>query len=92
MFSLWFYNEKGLFNAQTDCLSLRKIPQLKQYQFCILDAFALTNEFHSHLLMRANSDGDVHPYLIFVIFFFTLAKFLENKIYTEKRKFLALNL
>ena len=31
------------------------------------------------------------PYLIFVIFF-TLAKFLENKIYTEKRQFFALNL
>ena len=30
-------------------------------------------------------------YLIFVIFF-TLAKFLENKIYTEKRQFFALNL
>ena len=33
----------------------------------------------------------VPPYLIFVIFF-TLAKFLENKIYTEKRQFFALNL
>ena len=32
-----------------------------------------------------------HSYLIFVIFF-TWAKFLENKIYTEKRQFLALNL
>ena len=32
-----------------------------------------------------------NTYLIFVIFF-TLAKFLENKIYTEKRKFFALNL
>ena len=32
-----------------------------------------------------------YPYLIFVIFF-TLAKFLENKIYTEKRQFFALNL
>ena len=31
------------------------------------------------------------PYLIFVIFF-TRARFLENKIYTEKRKFFALNL
>ena len=31
------------------------------------------------------------PYLIFVIFF-TLAKFLESKIYTEKRQFYALNL
>ena len=30
-------------------------------------------------------------YLIFVIFF-TLAKFLENKIHTEKRQFFALNL
>ena len=34
---------------------------------------------------------DLWPYLIFVIFF-TLAKFLENKIYTEKRQFFALNL
>ena len=33
----------------------------------------------------------VQPYLIFVIFF-TRAKFLENKIYTEKRQFFALNL
>ena len=31
------------------------------------------------------------PYLIFV-FFFTLAKFLENKINTKKRQFFALNL
>ena len=30
-------------------------------------------------------------YLIFVIFF-TRAKFLENKIYTEKRQFFALNM
>ena len=42
-------------------------------------------------------EGNVHTiiisqsYLIFVIFF-TLAKFLENKIYTEKRQFFALNL
>ena len=33
----------------------------------------------------------VLAYLIFVIFF-TRAKFLENKIYTEKRQFFALNL
>ena len=33
----------------------------------------------------------VLSYLIFVIFF-TRAKFLENKIYTEKRQFFALNL
>merc|ERR1712107_789499 len=30
------------------------------------------------------------PYVIFVIFF-TRAKFLDNKIYTEKRQFFALN-
>ena len=35
--------------------------------------------------------GYLYSYLIFVIFF-TLAKFLENKIYTEKRQFFALNL
>ena len=35
--------------------------------------------------------NNVWSYLIFVIFF-TLAKFLENKIYTEKRQFSALNL
>ena len=33
----------------------------------------------------------IYAYLIFVIFF-TRAKFLENKIYTEKRQFFALNL
>ena len=33
----------------------------------------------------------VFSYLIFVNFF-TRAKFLENKIYTEKRQFFALNL
>ena len=31
-----------------------------------------------------------YPYLIFVIFF-TQSNFLENKIYTEKRQFFALN-
>ena len=36
-------------------------------------------------------DSKLNAYLIFVIFF-TLAKFLENKIYTEKRQFFALNL
>ena len=35
--------------------------------------------------------SNVKPYLIFVIFF-TRAKFLENKIYTKKRQFFALNL
>ena len=36
-------------------------------------------------------EPDANAYLIFVIFF-TRAKFLENKIYTEKRQFFALNL
>ena len=38
-----------------------------------------------------NSFSKSIPYLIFVIFF-TLSKFLENKIYTEKRQLFALNL
>ena len=33
----------------------------------------------------------MQPYLIIVIFF-TLTQFLENKIYTQKRQFFALNL
>ena len=39
-------------------------------------------------MLAPNSQvGSFDPYLIFVIFF-TQAKFLENKIYTEKRQFL----
>ena len=38
-----------------------------------------------------NEAGGGLSYLIFVIFF-TRTKFLENKIYTEKRQFFALNL
>ena len=34
---------------------------------------------------------NLNTYLIFVIFF-TRAKFLDSKIYTEKRQFFALNL
>ena len=37
------------------------------------------------------ADSRKHAYLIFVILF-TRAKFLENKIYIEKRQFFALNL
>ena len=43
-----------------------------------------------HLVLRCSS-SHFSAYLIFVIFF-TRAKFLENKIYTEKRQFFALNL
>ena len=47
-------------------------------------------------IISSNSDLEIsktklHAYLIFVIFF-TRAKFLENKIYTEKRQFFTLNL
>ena len=42
-------------------------------------------------IISSNSDLEIsktklHAYLIFVIFF-TRAKFLDNKIYTEKRQF-----
>ena len=42
-------------------------------------------------IQRIIRDIGNSAYLIFVIFF-TRAKFLENKIYTEKRQFFALNL
>ena len=42
-------------------------------------------------LVQSEFAQSENAYLIFVIFF-TLAKFLENKIYTEKRQFFALNL
>ena len=41
--------------------------------------------------MDSKSLSGPEAYLIFVIFF-TLPKFLEDKIYTEKRQFCALNL
>ena len=44
-----------------------------------------------HLVEVVQWDGKVITYLIFVIFF-TRAKFLDSKIYTEKRQFFALNL
>ena len=43
------------------------------------------------LMILGKIEENLASYLIFVIFF-TLAKFLENKIYTEKRQFFALNL
>ena len=43
--------------------------------------------FHCETLQDPRLSTEcVHTYLIFVIFF-TLEKFLENKIYTEKRQF-----
>ena len=44
---------------------------------------------HSNDFLRNGGDPS-HTYLIFVIFF-TLAKFLENKIYTEKTRILRQN-
>ena len=50
------------------------------------------SHFVSHLAaMVLLMAGTIPAYLIFVIFF-TRAKFLENKIYTEKRQIFALNL
>ena len=37
-------------------------------------------------------DGDLHAVIPHICHFFTRAKFLENKIYTEKRQFFTLNL
>ena len=60
----------------------------------------LTVDYHSRwirpdpnesYLQEGGDIRNVQAYLIFVIFF-TRAKFLENKIYTEKRQFFALNL
>ena len=66
-----------------------------------MDRFALQSFFSNIFLINrqiGSTDDDYYyyddysqAYLIFVIFF-TLAKFLENKIYTEKRQFFALNL
>ena len=54
--------------------------------------------FHTGFQQPARLDGILlifvggpETYLIFVIFF-TRAKFLDTKIYTEKRQFFALNL
>ena len=55
------------------------------------------NVAHRYAIFLCSLDVEIaigqykDSYLIFVIFF-TLAKFLENKIYTEKRQFFALNL
>ena len=50
----------------------------------------LTNWLIFQMVKYRLLDGMI-SYLIFVIFF-KLAKFVENKIYTEKRQFFALNL
>ena len=54
------------------------------------DTGELISQLLDHPLIIARW-GEGGAYLIFVIFF-TQAKFLENKIYTEKRQFFALNL
>ena len=51
----------------------------------------LTNVEDSLSLLKNPKKWNAFSYLIFVIFFYT-AKFLEHKIYTEKRQFFALNL
>ena len=55
------------------------------YSIGVRVSYTWTSPCHSAKLFT------LWPYLIFVIFF-TRAKFLENKIYTEKRQFCTLNL
>ena len=61
------------------------------YTFLFLHALALYSMMCNVLQYMVETDHALRSYLIFVIFF-TQAKFLENKIYTEKRQFFALNL
>ena len=53
--------------------------------------FVFFNKNNFMLRIAENGFIAIRPYLIIVIFF-TLTQFLENKIYTEKRQFFALNL
>ena len=53
--------------------------------------FVCTAKKATHANQAHNTLHIAQTYLIFVIFF-TPVKFLENKIYTEKRQFFALNL
>ena len=65
-----------------------------ELDWCIFDQnWAKTRPLHFQIfqILNAIDRPIVQSYLIFVIFF-TRAKFLENKIYTEKRQFFALNL
>ena len=77
---------------QPDCASLR----FKRYTclFSLVRASLRTYQppkQHQHMCEHTNVHSWPETYLIFVIFF-TRAKFLENKIYTEKSHFFALNM
>ena len=64
--------------------SWRQTPLLTLLQF-------FTRKLQVIFIFERSSEILSAPYLIFVIFF-TRAKFLQNKIHTEKRQFFALNL
>ena len=68
-------------DSKKNC-SKEELGYAAMFQF-YLDFFALA-------VTSTGIEGS-QAYLIFVIFF-TQVKFLENKIYTEKRQFYALNL
>ena len=63
---------------------------LEIFPLTLQSAFYFATELQMGELVRT-ARSLYTTYLIFVIFF-TRAKFLENKIYTEKRQFFALNL
>ena len=59
---------------------------------CSFLAYFLLSQLHVADVLDSLSCWErISPYLIFVTFF-TRAKFLDNKIYTKKRQFFALNL
>ena len=73
---------------------LAGVPLIGGWWSSLIYQYIIKNAFHGLPLFQLVGSlglGVGSPYLIFVIFF-TLAKFLENKIYTEKRQFFALNL
>ena len=65
------------------------IQPIEQQAACRLEGNDGDDDDHNYDHM-IYGDGDENSYLIFVIFF-TLAKFLENKIYTKKTRKLRQN-
>ena len=70
----------------------RAFVNAKMSKYHQLDVYSLWHESKNKSMFSLNIQTfKFNSYLIIVIFF-TRAKFLENKIYTEKRHFFALNL
>ena len=60
----------------------RLLRNTQRSKWCVLDFLVPSSNYESIYLKHT----------LYLSFFFTRAKFLENKIYTEKRQFFALNL